>query len=104
MKMRFFLLLCALFSAAFVANAQTSRGTVSGTVTDTNNAVVAGATITLTNTQTTVTRTTTTNNEGFYRFDAVDLGNYTVTLAATGFGTVTKTDVIVNANHGTSTR
>jgi outer membrane receptor protein involved in Fe transport len=98
MKLKFFLLLCVLFGATLAAHAQTSRGTVSGTVTDTNNAVVAGATITLTNTQTTVTRTTTTNNEGFYRFDAVDLGNYTVTTAATGFGTVTKTDVTVNAN------
>jgi outer membrane receptor protein involved in Fe transport len=98
MKMKLFLLLCALLGAALAAHAQTSRGTVSGTVTDPNNAMIAGASVTLTNTQTTVTRTTTTNNEGFYRFDAVDLGNYTVTTNATGFGTVTKTDVIVNAN------
>src|ERR1041384_2339294 len=98
MKLKFFLLLCVLFGATLAAHAQTSRGTVSGTVTDTNNAVIAGATITLTNTQTTVTRTTTTNGDGFYRFDAVDLGNYTVTTTATGFGPVTKTDVVVNAN------
>src|SRR5437868_4699836 len=98
MKMRFSLLLCAIFCAALVVNVQTSRGTVSGTITDPSGAVIAGATITLTNTQTTVARTTTTNNEGFYRFDAVDLGNYTLTTAATGFGTVTKTDVTVNAN------
>ena len=95
MKMRLFLLLCALLGAAWVANAQTSRGTVSGTVTDPNNAVVAGATITLTNTQTTVARTTTTNNEGFYRFDAVDLGNYTVSFAAGNDPTTHTVQVVV---------
>jgi hypothetical protein len=40
---------------AITALAQTSRGTVSGTVTDTNGGVIAGAEITLTNIGTTVT-------------------------------------------------
>lgn len=77
--------------------AQTSRGTVSGIVTDPQGANVAGANVTLLNTGTNTTRTTTTNDEGFYRFDAVDLGNYTVTISATGFGELIKTNVIVNA-------
>ncbi|MFN2453227.1 MAG: carboxypeptidase regulatory-like domain-containing protein [Pyrinomonadaceae bacterium] len=98
MKIRIFILLTMLLSFSLTASAQTSRGTVSGTVTDQAGAVVPGATITLTNTQTTVARTTTSNDEGFYRFDAVDLGNYTVTITATNFGTVTQTDVIVQAN------
>lgn len=96
--MRFSLLLCLLLAAALGVGAQTSRGTVSGTVTDSAGAVVAGADITLTNTQTAGARTTTTNSDGFYRFDAVELGSYTVMTAATGFGPVTKTGVIVNAN------
>ena len=80
------------------AFAQTSRGTVSGTVTDPNGAVVAGAEVTLTNVQTTVSRNTVTNNEGFYRFDAVDLGNYEVRVTAPNFSTVVLTNIVVNAN------
>lgn len=77
---------------------QTSRGTVSGIVKDQAGAVVAGATVTLTSIDTSVARTAVTNDEGFYRFDAVDLGTYSIGIAATNFGTVTKTGVVVNAN------
>jgi len=85
-----------LFTAS--ALAQTSRGTVSGIVSDPTGAVVPGATITLTNDQTGVSRTTNTNGEGFYRFDAVDLGSYSLKIAATGFGNVNKTNIVVSAN------
>lgn len=102
MKTRFKLLTTAallacifLFQAA--AFAQTSRGTVNGVVTDPQGAAVAGANVSLLDTQTNLTRTATTNGEGFYRFDAVDLGNHTVTINAPGFGEMIKTNVIVNA-------
>ncbi len=98
MKIKALVLVALLFSFSLTAFAQTSRGTVSGTVTDQAGAVVPGATITLTNTATTVDRTTTSNDEGFYRFDAVDLGTYTITIAAANFGTTTQTDLIVQAN------
>lgn len=78
--------------------AQTSRGTVSGTVADPNGAVVPGATVNLTSDATGLVRTTTTNDEGIYRFDAVELGTYTVGFTANGFGEVAKTNVVVNAN------
>jgi outer membrane receptor protein involved in Fe transport len=94
--------LVALFVCAFMfsatALAQTSRGTVSGYVSDPNGAFIPGATVTLTNAQTDVSRSTTTNEEGFYRFEAVDLGTYSVRVTATGFGELVKTGVIVNAN------
>ena len=77
---------------------QTSRGTVSGIVKDPNGGVVPSATIILTNTATSVERTATTNDSGFYRFDAVELGNYTVRITATGFGPSVKTGVMVSAN------
>src|SRR5882724_2498363 len=92
------MLICLILAGAVAASAQTSRGTVSGTVTDANGAVVVGAQVSLTNTETTVSRNTMTNNDGFYRFDAVDLGVYTATISATGFGPVTKTNISVNAN------
>src|SRR5215813_8239060 len=78
--------------------AQTSRGTVSGIVSDPTGAVLPGATIKLTNDQTGVSRTTTTNGEGLYRFDAVDLGSYRVKISATGFGDLNKTNIVVSAN------
>ncbi|MDQ3653235.1 MAG: carboxypeptidase regulatory-like domain-containing protein [Acidobacteriota bacterium] len=87
-----------LLTFALVAVGQTSRGTVSGVVTDPADAVVPGATITLTGSDTGLSRTSTTNDEGAYRFDAVDLGTYSVQITATGFGALTKTNVTVNAN------
>lgn len=98
MKFRLTTLLLLIMLAASAAPAQTSRGTVSGTVTDPNGAVVSGAAVTLTNVQTNVSRETTTNAEGFYRFDAVDPGTYTVRITSTGFGEVTKTNVPVLAS------
>jgi hypothetical protein len=89
------LLLIALCSATF---AQTSRGTVSGVVTDATGAVISGASVVLTNTATTVSRSTVTNSEGFYRFDAVDLGAYSVKFDATNFGAITKSNIVVSAN------
>ncbi|HEY9401362.1 MAG TPA: TonB-dependent receptor [Pyrinomonadaceae bacterium] len=98
MRPKVLILLVALFSFSLTAAAQTSRGTVSGVVTDPAGAVVSGATVTLTSTTTGLSRDTTTNEEGFYRFDAVDLGTYSVNIAASGFGALTKTNIIVNAN------
>lgn len=89
---------CLVLVSSMLAFAQTSRGTVSGVIKDQTGAVIPGAEVTLTNTDTTVARTATTNDEGFYRFDAVDLGNYSVSIAAPNFGKATKTGIIVNAN------
>ncbi len=92
-----FLLVCSVFTFA-----QTSRGIVSGIVTDPNGAVVPNAEVTLTSIDTTVTRSTVTNDDGFYRFDAVNLGNYSVRIAAPNFGAATKTGIVVNANQTSS--
>jgi hypothetical protein len=86
-------LLCTLTSLA-----QTSRGTVTGNVVDANGAVIANGNVLLQNTATGVERTTTTNDEGVYRFDAVDLGTYSLKIMAGGFGELTKTNIEVKAN------
>lgn len=77
---------------------QTSRGTVSGTITDPNGAVIAGATVTLTNVETNIQRTSTSNDAGLYRFEAVELGTYTVAIEASGFGRNVNNNLVVNAN------
>jgi len=72
--------------AARPALAQTSLGTISGTVRDPSGAVIAGATVKLTNEATQVSRVVVTNGEGAYRADAVQPGPYTVKASAQGFG------------------
>ncbi|MBI3652831.1 MAG: TonB-dependent receptor [Acidobacteria bacterium] len=98
MKIKSLLLIILLLSLTIPVGAQTSRGTVNGIVSDPTGAVIAGAIVTLTHNQTGVTRSTTSNEEGAYRFDAVDLGTYSVKVAAPSFGAVTKTNVAVSAN------
>src|ERR671921_1366691 len=98
MKFRLTTLLLSSLLTTVAAARKTSRGTVSGTVSDPNGAVVSGASVTLTNLETNVSRSTTTNSEGLYRFDAVDPGTYSVKINASGFSEVTKTNVPVLAN------
>jgi len=90
--------MCILLLTGMFAFSQTSRGTVSGNVRDQNGAVVAGATVTLISEATGQQRTAETSGEGFYRFDAVDLGNYSVRISGQGFGTMVKSGVVVSAN------
>src|SRR5437764_12545164 len=99
-----FLLTAALLLAlcSMSAFAQTSRGTISGTVTDPSGAVVSGATVDLFNKATNDKRATTTNDSGIYRFDAVDLGEYELTITATGFKKTTNKGVQVLANQVTT--
>ncbi len=98
MKMRTLLIALIVLGLNLGVQAQTSRGTVSGVISDSQGAVIAGATVTLTNDETGVARTTVTNSEGFYRFEAVDLGSHSVKFEAASFGPLTKTRIIVNAN------
>ena len=60
---------------------------VQGTVSDSNGAVVVGATVTLTNTATNISDTATTDRTGGYRFDNIQPSDYRITVAAAGFET-----------------
>lgn len=97
LALRLSLLAACLAAACGTLAAQTSRGTVTGLVTDAQKAVVTGATVELTGLATNVTRTTQTNDAGLYRFDAVDPGTYRVTVKATGFRTFVAGNVLVSA-------
>ena len=89
--------LAALIFFASLIFGQTSRGTITGIVTDASAAAAPNASVELTNKQTGITRTTTTNEGGVYRFDAVDLGEYDVTVKSVGFKTTTNRSVNVQA-------
>src|SRR3989441_3491451 len=68
--------------------AQTVTGTLQGTVTDANGAVVPGAEIVLHNVDTGQERTLKTNGEGFYLASFVPLGRYSVSASQKGFAKV----------------
>jgi len=74
-----------LISIAGLLPAQEYRGRIQGSVTDSTQAVVAGATVTLLNTETGVASTRQTNENGRYLFDLVLPGSYSVTVQLDGF-------------------
>src|SRR5450759_3894976 len=69
----------------FCAHAQEFRATIQGIVTDSSQAVVVGATVTLLNVKTNVAVVRQSNDAGLYRFDYVDPGSYTVSVQISGF-------------------
>ena len=77
------LFLFLMLSAA--VSAQTFRGTILGTVTDPNGAVVAGATITVKNTSTGLERSVKTDDAGNYSVPELPIGPYEVRVDQTGF-------------------
>ena len=90
----FLLLVCA----APTIQAQTVTGTLQGTISDSNGAVVPGATVTILNVETGQERTVTTNGEGFYLAPFLPLGKYNVTATSKGFGNVQREGVEVTLN------
>jgi Carboxypeptidase regulatory-like domain len=75
----------ACMSVSLKLSSQTTRATLTGTVTDPNGAVVPGATVHATNTATNITSATKTNQEGSYIFTALPPGEYTVSVEVSGF-------------------
>jgi hypothetical protein len=90
--------IAAGFLLAVLAQAQTSRGTVTGTVTDPSEGVVGGASVELVHIATGVRRRAITNAAGIYRFEAVDLGTYDVKIVHAGFNSFAATGLGVEAN------
>ncbi len=68
-----------------VAYGQAQTGTVTGVVVDPTDAVIPGAKVVLHNDATGVTRETTTNESGYYNFDKIAPGIYSVTITMTNF-------------------
>jgi hypothetical protein len=73
-----------------------STGSIAGTVTDPNRAVVAGATVVVTNNATKEEFTVVTNEDGYFRIPALNAGVYTATVAGQGFKKTIVTDIKVN--------
>ncbi|HEX7316243.1 MAG TPA: TonB-dependent receptor [Pyrinomonadaceae bacterium] len=77
--------LFAVFTNAPRAYAQTHRGSVRGTVTDPNRAVIPGAEITLSNRDTNETRVTMSDADGQFALSSLPPGRYVLSAQAKGF-------------------
>jgi hypothetical protein len=67
------------------AHAQTTQGSIIGSVKDTAGAVIPGADVTLTNTDEGAVRNTKSNGVGDYHFEDVKAGHYSLLVAAPNF-------------------
>src|ERR1700722_10909228 len=78
-------LLACVMSSGVCAFAQSTFGSIVGTVKDQSGSVVPGAVVTLVNQGSSAKHTATTTASGNYEFPNLDAGTYQVSIAASGF-------------------
>ena len=93
------LTLCVILTPA--ASAQLIQGGIDGLVTDTTEAAIVGAVVSITNEDKGQTRNTATGASGNYTFSTVNTGTYSVTVRSDGFQASTTTGVVVSQNSTT---
>ena len=82
--------------------AQTEKASVSGRVTDQNNAVVPDVDVQIRNTDTNIVTSMKTNAEGIYVIPSLNPGNYVMTITKQGFRAVSVTGVTLNVQDNLS--
>ncbi|MGH9752221.1 MAG: TonB-dependent receptor [Blastocatellia bacterium] len=78
---------CVLWLTLGSAGAQTSNGTLQGTVTDSKGAVIANATVKAQSEETGLQRAAATEKSGFFVFNFLPVGRYVIIAEARGFKT-----------------
>src|ERR1041385_6670308 len=89
------LLLIAIFVLSSSLFAQSNRGTVTGTVSDSTGALIPGVEVVLTNTETGAKSDTVTTGTGNYTLLQLPVGTYTLTVEKTGFARYERTGIQV---------
>src|SRR5581483_10870811 len=79
-----------LYVAAILPAAAQSTATLTGTVTDPSNAVIAGAAVTCINTATHLALHTVTNAGGLFRIADIPVGSYELSVSHPGFSTLVR--------------
>ncbi len=83
----------ALVIATIIASeayAQSTTGTIQGSIRDEQGAVIPGATVTIRNIDTNFARSVVSGSDGAFRFPNLPLGNYTLVADLAGFGRFTQ--------------
>ncbi|MFB3902677.1 MAG: carboxypeptidase regulatory-like domain-containing protein [Acidobacteriota bacterium] len=91
-------LFTVLFLAAGLACAQTTTGTIVGTVSDVSGGVLPGVSVSVIQGETAVRRDTLTNEHGQYTISLLPIGHYAVEAELTGFKRAKVEDVLLQVN------
>src|SRR5439155_10268995 len=98
MRLHRFTAIFVLLLAVNVA-AQTTSGSMSGTVIDASGKVVPGADVTITNENTGEKRNTITNETGDFLFPGLTAGPYSIQVQLAGFKSIDRKNNVVLANN-----
>lgn len=107
MKKIIFIALSLLIPAGFsrmLIKAQSATATLSGTVTDEQGAVVAGASVTLTDNVKAFERKAMTGGDGNFIFTQLPPSRYTIKVAQNGFAETRAENVVLNVNDQSNLR
>src|SRR5438477_8004449 len=88
---RLFLVSLLLLGAGIASFAQTA--TVNGVVTDSSQAMIAGADVTITNLETGLRREAHTNESGGYALTLLPVGRYKIEAASKGFAAQSRPEI-----------
>ena len=88
--------LCLFLAAGLLYASATAS--ISGSVTDPSGAAVVGATVTVTNQDTGIVLTQQSNGQGFYSFQNLPVGKYTVAIEQKGFKVYRETGITLDVN------
>jgi hypothetical protein len=86
---------CCVLVLSAIAFAQSSRGTITGTITDPAGAVISGATVIAKNTATGSEYPTVTTNTGNYTLSQLPTGPYELSISVSGFKAFVRTGLTV---------
>ena len=94
-----FAALCMAGSMSMLA--QSDRATITGTVTDSQSAVVPGVQVRATDLDTGVMQASATNSQGLYRFDNLPVGRYELIFTKNGFKILDRKDITLLISQST---
>jgi len=92
------IVLAILWLLSTSTSAQTTFGSITGTVTDPAGALIVGASVTVTNDDTGAKRSAPTSSGGVFNVTDLNVGSYTLRVASPGFATYEQRGLALSAN------
>jgi len=94
---RFALILAVVIAGVLPCAAQTTLGTIRGTIYDPQQGIVPGVTVVVTDESTNVAREAQSDSDGLFEIPNLRPGTYTVTATLTGFKKTQRTGIVLRA-------